>query len=33
MADRIISAGKKGGKGEGSLLGNTGIGTLFGGDD
>ncbi|HHU17634.1 MAG TPA: TIGR00266 family protein [Clostridiales bacterium] len=33
MADRIISASKKGGsKGEGSLLGNAGIGNLFGGD-
>lgn len=32
VADRIISAGKKGGKGEGSLLGNAGIGTLLGGD-
>lgn len=33
MADRIISAGKKGGKGEGSLLGNAALGNLFGGDN
>lgn len=34
MADRIISSGRKGGKGkeEGSILGNAGIGNLFGGD-
>jgi len=32
MADRILTAGKKGGKGEGSILGNAGIGTLLGGD-
>ena len=31
MADRIISAGRKGGKGkeEGSILGNVGIGNLL----
>jgi len=33
VAGRMISAGKKGGKGEGSLLGNAGIGNLFGGDN
>jgi len=34
MADRIISAGRKGGKGkeEGSVLGNMGIGNIFGND-
>ncbi len=35
LANRIFAAGKKGkssGKGEGSLLGNIGIGDLFGGD-
>lgn len=35
MADRIYAASKRGGnesKGEGSLLGNIGIGNLFGGD-
>lgn len=32
MADRILTAGKKGGKGEGSILGNAGMGTLLGGD-
>lgn len=32
MADRIISAGKKGGKGEGSILGNAAIGNIFGND-
>lgn len=32
MADRILTAGKKGGKGEGSILSNAGIGNLLGGD-
>lgn len=34
MADRIISAGRKGGKGkeEGSILGNMGIGNIFSND-
>lgn len=32
MADRIISSGRKGGKGEGSILGNAGIGNIFGND-
>lgn len=32
MADRIISAGRKGGKGEGSILGNAAIGNIFSND-
>ncbi len=32
LADRIVSASRRGGKEEGSVLGNIGIGTFFGGD-